>query len=81
MVKKLSEILRKEKIDYKLVQANITKTQFKDKRFDIVICSEVIEHVFGFLKVISEIKRISKCVYCCSENPFLNIFIFLQRKS
>lgn len=40
--------------------ANLAKTAFEDNFFDVITCTEVIEHIFEYQQVISELKRILK---------------------
>jgi len=42
------------------VQADIESLPFKDKSFDLVICSEVLEHLVNPSKALGEIKRVTK---------------------
>jgi ubiquinone/menaquinone biosynthesis C-methylase UbiE len=44
----------------KLFQANIKKLPFDDNYFDLVICTEVIEHIYDTKAVLSEIERVLK---------------------
>jgi len=46
--------------DLAITVADIRKMPFEDNSFDIIICSEVLEHVDGFGKAIEEIKRCIK---------------------
>ena len=39
---------------------DISKFSFEDKSFDIVVCTEVIEHVENYNEVLTELKRILK---------------------
>ena len=43
-----------------LAAANITNLPFKDEGFDLVICSEVLEHIENHLDAIHEIVRVLK---------------------
>lgn len=44
----------------KLVHADAHKIPFSDNSFDVVTCTEVLEHVIGPEKVLREIKRVLK---------------------
>lgn len=39
---------------------DITNLNYKDNFFDVVICTEVIEHISDYVKAISELKRVLK---------------------
>jgi 2-polyprenyl-3-methyl-5-hydroxy-6-metoxy-1,4-benzoquinol methylase len=39
---------------------NLSETGFNNEHFDIVICTEVIEHVYEVAEVLSELKRVLK---------------------
>lgn len=43
-----------------LVASDITSLPFKDNSFDLIVCSEVLEHVPEWLKAISEFHRLLK---------------------
>lgn len=44
----------------KILKGSISSLQFPDKFFDVVICTEVIEHIYDYEKVIVELKRVLK---------------------
>lgn len=53
-----------------------TNLEFEDNKFDIIVSSEVIEHVRDFDKFISEIYRVAKKGAICSiSSPNLNIYL------
>ena len=54
------EIARKMNPKAEYVQSDITKMPFDDQSFDIVICTEVLEHLEKPDKAISEIIRVAK---------------------
>lgn len=39
---------------------DLTKMSFKDETFDCVTCSEVLEHIYEYRKVLKELKRVLK---------------------
>ncbi|MCI0449302.1 MAG: class I SAM-dependent methyltransferase [Chlorobi bacterium] len=43
-----------------LIQSPGEKTQFADKHFDVIICTEVFEHVLDPVEILKEMKRILK---------------------
>jgi len=46
--------------DAEFYNGDITRTHFSDNSFDFVICTEVLEHIFGYKTAIQELKRILK---------------------
>lgn len=44
----------------KIVKADVTHLPFEDNFFDVVICSEVLEHVKNYEKAIKELLRVTK---------------------
>ena len=48
------------KVTDKIIQADITKLQFSDNFFDVVLCSHVLEHVIDDRKAMSEMYRVMK---------------------
>ncbi|MGC8846561.1 MAG: class I SAM-dependent methyltransferase [Candidatus Hydrogenedens sp.] len=56
----LKEILKKNGIRCNLVQSDIRKIPFPDNNFDIVICSQVLEHLEDPKEAVLEIRRILK---------------------
>lgn len=61
----------------------INKLPIKDNSFDLVIASQILEHLFNPLLIISEIKRISKkyiLIGLPNEYPYDNRIRFLLRK-
>jgi len=53
------ELGRKNHPDLKLKQGNIYKLPYKDNSFDLVICTEVLEHVERPQEALKELVRIS----------------------
>jgi ubiquinone/menaquinone biosynthesis C-methylase UbiE len=51
---------RKQFPQFNFTVADATKLPFGDKKFDCVVCSEVIEHIKDRDKALSEIKRVLK---------------------
>ena len=43
-----------------LQQSSLLEINFDDEFFDIVICTEVLEHIFRYKQVLSELKRVLK---------------------
>ena len=43
-----------------LTVGNLEKTQFQPNFFDIIICTEVLEHIYNYQNIITELKRILK---------------------
>ena len=48
---------------------DITNMQFPDNSFDLIICGQVLEHVFDFQKALKEIYRVSR-KYAIIDTPF-----------
>src|SRR6266513_3954406 len=42
------------------VQGDVTKLQFPDNNFDVVFCTEVLEHVPALQKACTEIERVAR---------------------
>jgi SAM-dependent methyltransferase len=45
---------------WSLASADVTGLPFRDDCFDLVICSEVLEHIDNYLQAINEIRRVLK---------------------
>jgi ubiquinone/menaquinone biosynthesis C-methylase UbiE len=54
--------MAKKIFDIQAIPADIHKLPFSDQEFEIVLCSETIEHVTDYKKAISELLRITKNV-------------------
>ena len=51
--------------------ADITDTKMPDNEWDLIICSQTLEHVFEFKKAIAEIYRMTKVEgYAILDSPF-----------
>lgn len=50
----------RKKVKAKLFLQNLNKMSFPDKFFDVVICTEVIEHIPDYKKALNEFKRVLK---------------------
>jgi ubiquinone/menaquinone biosynthesis C-methylase UbiE len=50
----------KKKCDSKLIVGDVLNLEFKDKSFDVVVSSEVIEHTLEPRKAVKEIVRVTK---------------------
>ncbi len=74
------EIGKKLYSDLDLKTGNIYKLGFKDNSFDLVICSEVLEHLENPKKGLKELIRVSKKYILLSvpNEPFFEIFNFTQ---
>jgi len=66
----------------KFITASISKLPFKDRCFDIVLCTEVVEHVENQKKAISEIMRVVKkgglIIVTTPNKNFQSLFILLS---
>ncbi|MCB2227458.1 MAG: class I SAM-dependent methyltransferase [Desulfarculaceae bacterium] len=43
------------------VQGDATKLQFPDESFDVVLCTEVLEHIPGVERAAAELERVARC--------------------
>jgi ubiquinone/menaquinone biosynthesis C-methylase UbiE len=59
----------------KLKQGDIYKLPYKDNEFDLVLCTEVLEHLEDPEKALKELKRVSK-KYCIISVPNDPLFMF-----
>lgn len=63
-----------------LHQGNIYDLKYKDNSFDLVICSEVLEHLENPQKALKELARVSKkyLVLSVPNEPFFYLFNYTQ---
>jgi SAM-dependent methyltransferase len=63
-----------------ILEGDIQNLSFPDKSFDIVLCQQVLEHVFDPVKAISELKRITRrqLVITLPNEPFFTFFRLLS---
>lgn len=59
----------------KLKQGDIYKLPYKDNQFDLVLCTEVLEHLEYPEKALQELKRVTK-KYCILSVPNEPLFMF-----
>lgn len=69
----------------KIKVGDIRKTGFKDQFFDVIVCTDVIEHIFDYKKAMNELKRVLKkdgfLIISFPNETLLTIGrIFLRRK-
>ncbi|EKE16385.1 MAG: methyltransferase type 11 [uncultured bacterium] len=62
------------KPDYKVDLEKDGLSIFKDREFDFVVCTEVLEHLEGFYEVLDELVRVSNHFILISLPNCLNIF-------
>jgi ubiquinone/menaquinone biosynthesis C-methylase UbiE len=60
IIKVAIEDAKKRCLYAKCELGDISKLKYPDKYFDIVVCSEVLEHIFEYKDVIKELKRVLK---------------------
>ncbi len=74
---------KKEHPSLLLKQGNIYKLDYKNNSFDLVICSEVLEHLENPQKALKEIIRVSKKYILLSvpNEPFFMVSNFLRGKN
>src|SRR3989344_28255 len=77
------EIGKKERPDLDLRVGNIYEIPFKDNTFDLVICSEVLEHVEHPEKGLAELVRVAKhyCLLSVPNEPIFMASNFLRGKN
>lgn len=77
------ELGRKEHPELDLKVGDIFDLKYKDSSFDVVICSEVLEHVPEPEKGLEELVRVSKkyCVVSVPNEPFFMLGNFLRGKN
>jgi len=65
-----------------LARGDVYKLDFSDNEFDLVICTEVLEHLEFPEKAVEEIKRVSKkyIVFSVPNEPFFILANFLRGK-
>lgn len=63
-----------------ILQGNIYDLKYKDNSFDLVICSEVLEHLEDPQKALKELSRVSKKYILLSvpNEPFFYFFNYTQ---
>lgn len=77
------KIGKKERPYLDLRIGNIYDIPFEDKSFDLVVCSEVLEHVDDPQKALSELERVTKKYVLLSvpNEPFFILANFLRGKN
>lgn len=77
---KAIEIGKKENPDLKLQSGDVYDLKFKDNSFDLVISTEVFEHLDNPEKALKEIKRVSKKYILLSvpNEPWFYLFNYTQ---
>lgn len=65
-----------------LSKGTVYKMDFKDDSFDLVICTEVLEHLENPVKAVEEMKRVSSkyIVFSVPNEPFFIMANFLRGK-
>lgn len=66
-----------------LKQGTIYEIPFKDNSFDLVICTEVLEHLDDPQKALAELQRVTKgtCIISVPHEPFFMAANFLRGKN
>ena len=77
------EIGNKIHPDLTLKQGNIYELPYKDNAFDVVLCTEVLEHLEEPEKALKELKRVAKhyCVISVPNEPWFMLGNFLRGKN
>lgn len=74
---------RRKNPEVRYIEADILQLPFKEKVFDIVACTEVIEHIAEYRQVLQELKRVSAgyCLISVPYEPFFSLFRLLGGKN
>lgn len=77
------ELGKKEHPKLALKQGSIFDLKYKDNSFDLVICSEVLEHIDEPEKGLQELVRVTKkyCLLSVPNEPFFMMGNFLRGKN
>lgn len=69
--------------DFKIKKGDIYKLPYKDNYFDVIICTEVLEHLDKPVQGLNELKRVSKRYLLLSvpNEPWFTIQRFLRGKN
>ncbi len=69
--------------DLKLRQGDIYNLPYKDNEFDLVLCTEVLEHLEDPRRALKELKRVAKryCVISVPNEPWFMLGNFLRGKN
>jgi 2-polyprenyl-3-methyl-5-hydroxy-6-metoxy-1,4-benzoquinol methylase len=77
------EIGSKVHPDLHLKQGNIYDLPYKDNAFDVVLCTEVLEHLENPEKALKELKRVTKkyCIISVPNEPWFMLGNFFRGKN
>lgn len=77
------ELGKKQYPDIKIKKGDIYKLPYKNNSFDIIICTEVLEHLDRPDEALNELKRVSKKYLLLSvpNEPYFTIQRFLRGKN
>jgi ubiquinone/menaquinone biosynthesis C-methylase UbiE len=77
------EIGKKIHPQLKLKQGNIYDLPYKNSEFDLVICTEVLEHLKEPDKALKELKRVTKkyCIISVPNEPWFMVGNFFRGKN
>lgn len=77
------ELGKKDHPKLHLKQGSIYELDYKDNSFDVVICSEVLEHIEDPLKGLQELMRVAKsyCVLSVPNEPLFMLGNLLRGKN
>lgn len=67
----------------KIKKGDIYKLPYKDSSFDLIICTEVLEHLDNPIKAVEELKRVTKkhIILSVPNEPLFTIQRFLRGKN
>lgn len=62
-----------------VIYGNVENLKYPDNHFDVVICSEVLEHLYNPIKAMGELKRVTKkkLIISIPYEPFFTIWRFM----
>lgn len=77
------ELGKKYHPDIKIKQGSIYELPYKDNAWDLVLCTEVLEHLEDPKKALAELARVTKryCLFSVPHEPWFMLANFLRGKN